>query len=322
MADYTPPIENLPIFDKLVFVSGTTYISQNDADKRYLRFPNAQGTENLASIVVNGTATFSSTTAPTSNQSVLPTTDDSNKIPTTAWTKDLLGALPDITVNGTASFTSIASAPTSLAVIPTSDNSTKIPTTAWVKSVAGGGGSVYSEIFTTNRFVILPTNCRCIDLVVMGQGGASGTNNGTSYGGSGSGGNMVSGYGLPIADGEILTLTFTTASSSVSWNSITIAQAFSGLTGGNFSSGSNVAGALSNPAIGTVDTTLGSFYTVFGNPGASSSSAGTVPPAMTGTSGCPKGKTVWNNGGFGMAKQQTSSSIGPGYVLITYHLGV
>jgi hypothetical protein len=58
MADYTPPTENLPIFDKLLFSSGEEYITQNDADKRYLRYPNAQGKENLQSILVGGVADF------------------------------------------------------------------------------------------------------------------------------------------------------------------------------------------------------------------------------------------------------------------------
>jgi hypothetical protein len=61
MADYKPPTEQLPIFDTTVFLSGDQTITQNQADKRYLRYPNAQGTENLQSINVNGTADFNST---------------------------------------------------------------------------------------------------------------------------------------------------------------------------------------------------------------------------------------------------------------------
>ena len=58
MVDYNPPIEDLPIFDTLMFTTGNEFITQNQADKRYLRYPNAQGTENLQSINVNGIATF------------------------------------------------------------------------------------------------------------------------------------------------------------------------------------------------------------------------------------------------------------------------
>jgi hypothetical protein len=61
MADYKPPTEQLPIFDSSVFLSGDQTLTQNQADKRYLRYPNAQGTENLQAINVNGTADFNST---------------------------------------------------------------------------------------------------------------------------------------------------------------------------------------------------------------------------------------------------------------------
>lgn len=56
MTDYTPPLENLPIFDKIVFITGDSTITQNQADKRYLRYPIAQGTETFGDINVAGTA--------------------------------------------------------------------------------------------------------------------------------------------------------------------------------------------------------------------------------------------------------------------------
>ena len=55
MADYDPPIENLPIFDSLVFKTGDEFITQRQGDKRYLRYPNAQGTENLQTVNISGT---------------------------------------------------------------------------------------------------------------------------------------------------------------------------------------------------------------------------------------------------------------------------
>lgn len=58
MTSYGPPTEDVPIFDTLYFKQGEDYLTQNQADKRYLRYPNAQGTENLSTIVVNGTASF------------------------------------------------------------------------------------------------------------------------------------------------------------------------------------------------------------------------------------------------------------------------
>lgn len=61
MADYNPPTEIDPIFNSANFTSADSYITQGQADKRYLRYPNAQGTENLKAIVVSGSATLQST---------------------------------------------------------------------------------------------------------------------------------------------------------------------------------------------------------------------------------------------------------------------
>lgn len=58
MSSYAPPIENVAIFDSALFPDGDGYLTQDAADARYLRYPTAQGTENLMAINVNGTATF------------------------------------------------------------------------------------------------------------------------------------------------------------------------------------------------------------------------------------------------------------------------
>lgn len=57
MADYTKPTEDLPIFDSTLFLESNVPITQKQADKRYLRYPNAQGTENLQTTNVNGLLT-------------------------------------------------------------------------------------------------------------------------------------------------------------------------------------------------------------------------------------------------------------------------
>lgn len=63
MSAYNPPIENVPIFDSALFRQTNTddALTSAQADKRYLRFPIAQGTENLSAINVNGSATFTGT---------------------------------------------------------------------------------------------------------------------------------------------------------------------------------------------------------------------------------------------------------------------
>ena len=61
MANYNPPLENVPIFDNSLFVSPDTPITIDYANKHYLKFPTAQGTENLLAINVGGTAQFNNT---------------------------------------------------------------------------------------------------------------------------------------------------------------------------------------------------------------------------------------------------------------------
>ena len=54
MATYIPPTEDLPIFDRDVFITSTDNLTIADADLRYLRFPVAQGTETIASLNTGG----------------------------------------------------------------------------------------------------------------------------------------------------------------------------------------------------------------------------------------------------------------------------
>lgn len=57
-AHYLPPEENLAIFDPSVFKKPTDALTIGEADKRYLRYPNAQGTENFIDINVYGESNF------------------------------------------------------------------------------------------------------------------------------------------------------------------------------------------------------------------------------------------------------------------------
>jgi hypothetical protein len=75
MSSYAPPRENVAIFDTLYFTAGDEFITQSQADKRYLRFPNAQGTENLQAINVGGVATFNSTSTFKANSTFEGTAD-------------------------------------------------------------------------------------------------------------------------------------------------------------------------------------------------------------------------------------------------------
>jgi len=98
MATYNPPTENLAIFDPSVFNTADIALTQATGDTRYLRFPTAQGTENLSAINVNGVANFNSTvsfndtTLPTS-AGVLPAPNTiSTQIPTMDWVQQAITA--------------------------------------------------------------------------------------------------------------------------------------------------------------------------------------------------------------------------------------
>ena len=358
MSNYSPPTENLPIFDKNVFQQSDEYITQGDADKRYLRYPNAQGTENLAQINVNGYATFNAnaefnnssnnnslkiTTNPVIgayNPCVTATTQQVIAATGTINTEQLVLTTESATNNGivinnsTVNFTS-TSPPTSSQTPPaTSDNSNKIPTTAWVQSLFGTiTNTVYSVLYYTNQTIVTPANCYAIDVLCVGAGGNAGTStivSGTTYwGGSGSGGNTISCSNIPMFSGESLILALTTTSgtgsTTLTRNTVILCRAFNGNAGSNGALNTNAAGGTSNSTIGVGDTTFGSWYNTFGNAGAASSTNGTTRPNMTTSMiSTPKGRTTWSNGGLGCG-QQTDEVLalkGVGYVVITYHLGI
>ncbi len=61
MSSSNPPVPNVDTFNNLYWISTDIPITQEQADKRYLRFPVAQGKENLQAVDVNGTANFNGT---------------------------------------------------------------------------------------------------------------------------------------------------------------------------------------------------------------------------------------------------------------------
>jgi hypothetical protein len=160
MANYNPPLENLPIFDNALFLTADIPITQADADKRYLRFPNAQGTENLLNINVAGLASMLSgldivdgTNKTNIDQSGANITIDNNVNNGTLIYKanngsgvetsilSLNSTTGSLTTTGTTTLTSTdltlttTNPPTCSAVQPAAnDATTKIPTTAWVQS--------------------------------------------------------------------------------------------------------------------------------------------------------------------------------------------
>ena len=114
MASADPPRQDLPIFDPSVFIEQIDGLSQAEADLLYLKFPNAQGTENLQATNINGV----------------------------------------LTTNGGVSFAQVGiGSVTSLAAQPlATDSTTNVPTTAWVQSAitAGGGTDLANTLIAGN----------------------------------------------------------------------------------------------------------------------------------------------------------------------------
>jgi hypothetical protein len=105
MAIYNPPTEQLPIFNARVFDFGTEGLTTGEGDLRYLRFPAAQGEEELQAINVVGAASFSNSALPTSTGVIPAANDSSTKIPTTAWVQSAItggssNTLTDVLIAG------------------------------------------------------------------------------------------------------------------------------------------------------------------------------------------------------------------------------
>lgn len=100
-----PPFPNVDRFNNLYWItSDTGGLTQAQADLLYLKFPNAQGTENLVATNINGaltsvgTASFTNVAPPTSTATQPAFSDSSTKIPTTAWVQGAItaGAGPNL----------------------------------------------------------------------------------------------------------------------------------------------------------------------------------------------------------------------------------
>jgi len=173
MASYNPPKENLAIFDPVAFDTINTGLTQADAELLFLKYPNAQGLENLQAISVNGDAQFNTNvdigSLGTSNLQPEFTTNKTRLIIGNGGNGKMevecelnVGGFGEINMEGSQlllqanayinqgstnttanslGLTNFASTtpPTSSQTIPASnDNSTNIPTTAWVQTAIAG----------------------------------------------------------------------------------------------------------------------------------------------------------------------------------------
>jgi hypothetical protein len=253
MATYDPPTETLPIFDPNVFTRSDTGLTTTAGDLRYLRFPYAQGSENLQQIDVYGVATFN-TTLNTDDNIVMTGTPLTNYIEFpdtskqyTAFTGTFPPLVPSpagtyttpssVIVNSAGQITSATSGTTYTlpSPAPTAGNYTNanisVNSAGQITSASNGTGgtsSVYTQTFTGNsgtQIPSVPSNCYKCDICVISSGGYAGSNSalgsGTiTYGGAGAGGNMAIGAGIPIStyngvSTNPITITFSSTSTQV-----------------------------------------------------------------------------------------------------------
>lgn len=128
MSAYTPPTETLPIFDPAVFQSGDEALTSNIADLNYLKFPYAQGLENLQAVNVNGVATFNANTI-INNQSLdidgasgqIRYTDNTTQVSAYTGGGALAGSytLSNITLDANGKITGISSGSSGSQFVPT-----------------------------------------------------------------------------------------------------------------------------------------------------------------------------------------------------------
>jgi hypothetical protein len=113
MSVNNPPSPNVSTFNNLYWITADLSLTQAAGDLRYLKFPVAQGTENLQAINVNGLASFLSSSPPTSTATQPAATDSSTKMPTTAWVQSA------ITAGGGGTINSLVINPSQTAPCPT-----------------------------------------------------------------------------------------------------------------------------------------------------------------------------------------------------------
>ena len=152
MSAYPPPTENFPIFDDSAFKAVINApLTEAQADKLYLKFPNAQGEETFQSIRVEGETFFQGTSntfdvIPTCPTAVVGT--NTTAIATTAFVLANQGGAGVYAPIDSPTFTGIPAAPT--AVVGT--NTTQLATTFVLANQSGAGvyAPLLNPVFTQN----------------------------------------------------------------------------------------------------------------------------------------------------------------------------
>ena len=242
-----PPDPLVPIFNPLYWETAadgaaitTAYLNAN-----YLKFPFAQGTENMQNTNVVGTLAVSGIT----------TLNDPVQI------NDTLTSTSTVTLGSVSS--SVPTCLASYAAVTPTDNTNKIPTTAWVQTALGAyvATNVISiQTFTGNSTITFPTNTQYATIMLSGSGGNSG---GAYYdsgsasvtaGGGGGAGGFVYFNRLPMEAGANMSCSFSSGSATLYYTPIAQTSYYATTTsvaiasaGGN---GATATGPGGNPSGG------------------------------------------------------------------------
>jgi hypothetical protein len=308
MAEYLPPTEDLPIFDVSVFRdANNTFLTYDQAKKLFLKYPNAQGDENLQGITVNGIATFNNTVSMNKILTMNATNFADRQINTgylnlipisggpiatgTTLYQNVAGVFFDNNVNGGA-FTFATNTVGGTQVLIMNMTSTFVDTnlpfkinnignflqfpdgTQQTTAYTGATNKTYSVEYTSSQSITIPADCIGISIRLVGKGGLAGTNNDAggnlwNSGGSGGGASMcITQTILSITTGN-LSLTINNSSGQSSFISYNGVELCRAYNGNNGGGASSGSAGLAGSAqiAGSADTNAGTWLISTGSAG-------------------------------------------------------
>lgn len=245
MADYPQPIEDVPIFDVKNFISPSNNLgglTEEEIAEKFLRFPVAQGTENLKTTSVSGLLTATAGVEITDgdllnkDNIIMNGTPNVNYIQFPDLTKQYTAALGPspspvagtydisqnsaITVNSLGQINAISGG--EITVSPPTGIYTNANITVnkfgQVTAAANGptdGNIISTQIITSSQNITFPPLTRYATIIVTGAGGNSGiayynsTNSTTMTGGVGGTGGAIVYPSFVIDAGTYMSCTFT-----------------------------------------------------------------------------------------------------------------
>lgn len=304
MASYLPPTETLAIFDPSVFKdAGLEGLTYDEASKYFLKYPSAQGTENLQAINVNGVATFNTNTIV--NNSTLDIDGVSGQI-----------RYADNTVQTSAFTGAGASAGSYTSTNLTLDSNGRITA---ISSGSSGSGLVAVNYYTSSQTITPPANVYKFDIIVFGSGGKAGDvgifGSYLVFGGAGAGGNAAKAESIPWTTGTMTLVVQPQTNgglTSITLGSLGTAICYNGGNGSNGGSGGGGAGGVPSSTPNALPTSCANWFSYSGQMGSAGGSysypAGFPNPPNTTGGGITN--TIYTAGMIGCG-QSYSQSLDP-----------